>query len=233
VIAITAAMSTVLEQLTSVPTVMLETATPGISAKECILLGIANSEIHLRATHRVAPASRVTVRFEHVSVPGEVLYCKPKEREWLACIGFTSSHRDQTDPRFPVDFPARVITLDKSGSVRSDGRVTDISLSGLVVLARQHSHLSVTVQNNGLTVAHSVSPGSMICVETGVILAIGSVRYCHHHPGKELYRIGMEITDILHGAEQLPRFGVRLDSVRRKLAELILGRQLQARFDAL
>jgi hypothetical protein len=73
----------------------------------------------------------------------------------------------------------------------------------------------------------------MICIETGLILAIGSVRYCHRQSNGELYRVGMEITDILHGAEKLCGFSRRLGSVRKKLAEVILGRQLHARFDAM
>jgi hypothetical protein len=205
-------MSTVLEQLNSVPTVMLEAATPRAAITKCILLGIGYNEIHLRAEHRVAPASRVKIRFEHIAIAGEVLYCKPRDGAWFAGIGFASN---RVDPRFPVNLPASIVELHESGSVRSDGTVTDICGSGL-----------------GLIVAQDMAPGCMICVETGFILAIGSVRFCHRQGNRGLFKVEMEIGDILHGAEHLSGFSRRLGSVRKRLAEAILGRQLQSRFVA-
>jgi hypothetical protein len=207
-------MSTVLEQLSSVPIVTLETSTPGTSAKECVLLTIGCNELHLRASGFLAPATRVKVHFEHVEINGEVLYSRLKEDAWITCIGFESDEQGRVDPRFPVDLPASVTALSETGSVRAEARITDMCRAGL-----------------GLTVAESVRAGSMVCVETGAILVIGSVRYCHRQPGKDLFRIGMEITDILHGTQKLRGFSSRMGSLRRKLAQVILGRPLHPGFD--
>jgi hypothetical protein len=179
---------------------MLETASPEASERTCALLGIRYSEVHLRAAHWVAPTSRVTIRFEHVAIAGEVLYSKPMEGSWLVCIGFASDAQGRVDPRFPVHIPATVIALRESGSVRTEGMITDVCRSGL-----------------GLTVSQSMAPGTMICIETGVILVIGSVRHCYRQKNEELYRVGMEITDVLHGVEQVCGFSRRLAARGRSL----------------
>lgn len=158
-------------------------------------------------------SQRVSVRFEHVAIQGEVLYCNQKSGGYVTCIGVkpeNDAHR--REPRFPVYQPASISLLGDRGTFGLKGSVPDISKSGL-----------------GLKVSQPADVGCMICVETESMIVAGEVRHCRKSSEDGQFRMGLQITDILMDSGERRGWFGRIEEPRWRLAEVIVGRPLRIR----
>lgn len=167
----------------------------------CHLVGIERSQIHLNAKEWIKPGTRAVLKSDRISLAGEVGYCNRKDDEYNTCFVVVNQRRA---PRIPVDEPGTVTALGDGDRSSVECRLTDISRFGLSL----ESKLKVKV-------------GSMICVQTDTLLAIGEVRHQMQN-GNGTFRMGVEITEMLSddGARRRNR------GLRHRLAELILGRPI-------
>lgn len=187
--------------------IFLEPAGGAKSPIYCSLIGIERGQIHLNTQKWLEPGTRAVLKIDGISVTGEIDYCNRKKEEYRTC--FTVGHR-RSAPRFPINEPGTLTVLGEEQTHSSACSLTDLSVSGL-----------------GLTTSMEVTAGSMICVQTGSMLAVGEVRHCRQDSAG-MFRVGVEVTDVLSNeAARRARKGFR-----QRLAELILGYQigpLQAR----
>jgi hypothetical protein len=175
----------------------------------CALLGIQQGEIHIGTEHFYQTPSPVVVSFQRINITGDIVYCRPKESGYRTCIVPTGGYSGRSEPRFPIDEPATLIALPDGGDIWSTScRLTDFSRSGL-----------------GLTIAEEVSVGTMACVEANSSLVVGRVRFSKI-TDEGIFRVGMELTDILIDHVPLTSNWVIVERLRHKFAEFILGRPI-------
>jgi len=156
----------------------------------CTVLAIRGGRVHLRTSQQVLAGFRVVVKLDHISLPGEVGYCAPKDQGYLICVELDRETAHQRgEPRFPVNLPAKVIVLDGSATLIFPGTVADVSRSGI-----------------GLLVPAALEIASLICVETATMLIAGEVRYCLKKGDKE-FRVGLETTDVFSDPDADPNVG--------------------------
>ncbi len=191
-----------------VPLVSLALAGSTRPPSPCVLLGIADGQIHLRSEKWIGESARVVVTFEHVVVSGEVLYCTLKDGYYRTCIKMDDEGHGRKEPRFPLDEPCSLTLLEDARSVRIRSQLIDVSQSGL-----------------GLRTSVSAAVGSMAYVETRTMLIVGEVRHCRQQ-GVE-FILGMSTSDII-SASRAQAARSRLGRLRWRLAEIILGRRIRA-----
>jgi hypothetical protein len=177
-------------------------------ASKCAVHEIANGQIHLLAPNSLADATKVTLKFDHVAIPGTVLSSRQSEDFYRTCVEVTPSDHVRRDPRFPLDESCFVSVLESGDENRIKGYLTDFSKSGLGI--RSESYVEI---------------GMMVYVETRSLLIAGEVRHCLPRLDGTL-KVGLETTDIFSDFGQrrpLPIFY----RFRRCLAELILGHAIR------
>jgi hypothetical protein len=171
----------------------------------CTLLEIGNGLVHVRVGTQTWQGFQVVLKFDHLSIPGEVLYCKPKDQEYLICIQLaapeTGSHR--REPRYPLNLAGKLIVLSDSGTLVVPGTVADLSRSGL-----------------GLRVPVVLETESIICVETEKMLIVGKVRYCKKM-GEGEFSVGIETTDVFSDPNANPFAGSPFDKINHLLGKVI------------
>ena len=188
------------------PDVLLHLTGTGTPPLPCALLGIERGKMHIRANDWIEPASRVSAMIGRITVSGEVVYCTRKETWYRTCIALNSENEGRREPRLPVRLPGAVIALSGDGSEQSvQGVVIDVSLSGM-----------------RLRIPQSVADGTMIFVEMASTLVVGEVRRCIAGENGH-FEAGIEITDVLSDIKSPQDSRGTLRSIRRKLAEVILG----------
>ena len=196
-------------RLVSGPAVLLQLTGTSSPPQSCILLGIEHGKMHVRTDKWIEPASQVTAEFARVAISGEIEYCTRKDNWYRACIAMDRGADDgRRDPRLPVTLSGKVITLSDNGSDSVDGKIHDLSVSGMLV-----------------ELSHLAEVGSMIFVETDSTLVIGEVRHCHDGRNGH-FEVGVEITDILPDIKLQQSSPGVVKRIRRKLAEAILGQQI-------
>jgi hypothetical protein len=100
---------------------------------------------------------------------------------------------------------AQSLALSENGSKSSRGTLLGVSVSGM-----------------RLDISHRVETGTMIFVETESVLVVGEVRYCNERQ-KGRFDAGVEVTDVLSDIKSVQNSPGVLKTIRRKLAEAILG----------
>ncbi len=180
---------------------LLEPAGRSDSLISCNLIAIERSQIHLNAQEWVKPGTRAVLKFDRLRLAGEVGYCNRKDEEYNTCFVVGNSRRA---PRYPTNEAGSITLLGDGGTPSTECRLCDISRSGL-----------------SLDTAVAVKVGSMICVETDFMLAIGEIR--HQSPNDDgTFHMGVEITDMLSDDARRRR----KRGVRHRFAEFILGRPI-------
>lgn len=169
----------------------------------CDLVGIHQGQVHLTTKAQVAPKTKVILRINRVTVTGEVDYSKNKDRKFLTCVVVD---RNRSSPRFPVDEPGSLTILNGDANPAHTCRLTDLSQSGL-----------------GLDTPAEVEVGSMTCVQTSSMLAVGEIRYQRRNEGGD-FHLGLAVTDVLVSETK----SQQRKSFRHRLAEIVLGRQITA-----
>jgi hypothetical protein len=188
------------------PEVFLQLTGTQVPPLSCILLGIEHGEIHIRGDEWIEPASPVSATFARISVSGEVLHCTQKNGWFRTSIAVISTNEQgRRQPRLPVYLAGSVVAFSKNGNEATRGTLLDVSVSGM-----------------RLDISHRVEVGTMIFVETASVLVVGEVRYCNKRP-KGGFDAGVEVTDVLSGIKSGQNSPRRLKTLRRKLAEAILG----------
>lgn len=167
----------------------------------CNLIGIDRSRIHLSAKQWVKPGTWGILKFDRMSVMGEVGYCDRKDDEYRTCFIVGNSRRA---PRIPVDEPGSITVLGEEDPSPVECRLADMSRFGLRLCAPT-----------------AVSLGSKVCVQTDSMLITGEVKNQSAN-GDGTYQVGVEITDMLSDDAALRRHR----TLRHRVAELILGRPI-------
>jgi hypothetical protein len=142
--------------------------------------------------------TKAVLRIDQIAVTGEVDYCNPKNEEYRICITVGGG---RSDPRFRIDEPGSLTVLGDEGTCSSKCRLTDLSQSGL-----------------GLKTSADIKIGSMVCVQTASMLAVGEVRHRLRN-GEGTFHVGVEVTDVL--CNEFARRQKK--GFRKRIAELILG----------
>jgi hypothetical protein len=171
------------------------------------LLRIGNGQLHLQSDRWIEPGCRIAACFNHITVKGDVTYCKWRhEGEYLTCVDVArESAQQRSEPRFPIDTPGTVILIGDQGTTVMNGVITDMSSSGL-----------------GLRIPSEAPVSSTVCVETDKVLVAGEVRHCNTVPGG--FSAGILLTDVFsdQAAPHRPSRGIWMEKTRR-LRRVILG----------
>jgi hypothetical protein len=173
----------------------------------CTLLRIGNGQLHLQSDRWIEPGRRIAARFDHITVKGDVIYCKWRnEGGYLICVDVAmESTQMRREPRFPIEIPGTVILIGDRGTSVVNGIITDISTSGL-----------------GLRIPSEAQVSSTICVETAKLLVAGEVRHCSTVTGG--FSIGILLTDVFADQTQPHRRSrSNLIEKTRLLGRAILG----------
>lgn len=179
----------------------------GEAAQRCALVGIEYGRIHLHTERIVASETRVFVKFKKVTLEAIVQYSKPKDVGYGVCLSVTGEpERRRREPRLPIHQHATITSLC-DGSVVLDGTLTDLSRSGFRAQLRE-----------------PVMVGTMVYAETHTTIVVGEVRHCEERPGH--CEIGVEITDILTDTSTPGDKTGIIETLRWKLATLIVGERL-------
>jgi len=192
------------------PEVLLHLTGTSAPHLTCALLGIERGKMHIRAESWVEPASRVSAMVGRITVSGEVVYCTRKDTWYRTCIALNSeTDLVRREPRLPIRLPGTVLALAGNSVEQSvQGIVLDVSISGMRV-----------------KIPHRVENGTMIFVEMASTLVVGEVRHCFTGQNGH-FEAGIEITDILADIKSQQDSPSVLRKVRRKLAEIVLGRPI-------
>ena len=182
---------------------LLEPADRANGLISCDLIAIERSQIHLNAKQWIKPGTRASLKFDRIRLAGEVGYCNRQDDEYRTCFVVGNNRRA---PRYPIDEAGSITVLGDEKTASCACRLTDISRFGL-----------------SLDAAAAVKVGSMVCVQTDFMLAIGEVRHQMQNPDGTLH-MGIEITDMLSD-DTAPRHKM---SLRHRFAEFILGRPIGA-----
>ena len=196
-------LKTTINVASSMRVLLVEPVGGGSVSRPCDLIGIHHGQVHLTTKKRVAPGTKIVLRINELTVTGEVNYSKDKDGEFLTCVVVD---RARSSPRFPVDESGSLTILSGHATLTHRCRLTDLSHSGL-----------------GLDTSVEVKIGSMICVQTSSMLAVGEVRYLRQNKG-ESFHVGLAVTDVLVGETTNPQ----RKGFRHRLAEIVLGRQIAA-----
>jgi hypothetical protein len=166
--------------------------------------------MHIRADNFIEPATTVSASVGHITVSGEVAYCTRKDTWYRTCIALSSENdRVRREPRLPIRVPGAILALSGDGNEQSvQGLVLDVSISGMRVKIPQ-----------------PVQTGTMIFVEMSSTLVVGEVRHCVAGQNGQ-FEAGIEITDILSDTKSQQDPPSVLRNIRRKLAEVVLGRPI-------
>ena len=120
------------------PTIRIGLAESGGQDFPGTLLGIGNGEAHILSAVWFGESSQVILILDGLAIAGEVQFSSRKEDGYRTAIKLGSElERIRREPRFPVDRPGRITMLRKTGTVRSECRLTDMSRSGLGLIACQ------------------------------------------------------------------------------------------------
>jgi len=188
------------------PEIRLQLTGTDAPPHSCILLGIEKGEIHIRADEWIEPASRVSATFARVKVSGEVLYCTSKDGWFRISVAINSRNgQGRRQPRLPVYLSGSVVAFSENRTESGRGTLLDVSVSGMRV-----------------NIPYRVEVGTMLFVETRSVLVVGEVRYCNKRP-QGGFDAGVEVTDVLSDIKFARTSPGVLKTMRRKLAEAILG----------
>jgi hypothetical protein len=202
-------MSALDEFRVSGPEVFLQLTGTDSPPHSCILLGVEHGEIHIRSDEWLEPGWPVSATFARISVSGEVLYCIRKDGWFRISVAVISKNdHGRRQPRLPVCLPGSVVAFSENGSESSRGTLLDVSVSGM-----------------RLDISHPVKAGTMIFVETESVLVVGEVRYCNRRQDGG-FDAGVAVTDVLSDIKSGQNSPGVMKSIRRKLAEAILGESI-------
>lgn len=179
-------------------------------AQRCNLLGIEQSEMHVRSDQWIEPKTRISVVFADLTFAGEVLYCLRKDSWYRISIGLLFGvEQRRSEPRLAVNRPATVIALSNdSRQTSTPGTLRDLAVAGMRIEMPDH-----------------VETGTTIYLETGSEILAGEVRRCVKLPNGQ-FETGVEISAILPGKRLLQETRGTLKNLRKKLAQAILGESI-------
>ncbi len=178
----------------------------------CIMIGIEQGSVLLDCAEPIDPGNDVILTFDRISLRGSVRYSRPRRSRHRVSVGIDGSEHseERTAPRFPMDEPGALMALGDDGTVVLECRLTDFSRSGL-----------------GLRSPQEVAVGTMICIETSSILVAGSVRRCLPFGDGVTWQVGVAVTDVLTDDGTKRTSGWSFARFRLRLAEIILGREIE------
>jgi PilZ domain len=125
----------------------------------------------------LADGVSLRVEYDKYAVYGQALYTKPVA-SGAYLVGFGVETDGRREPRMPADERARLTYLHPRRRGRVQGRVVDISQSGL-----------------GLMLREAITPGTEVMVKMRDRAVCGEVRHCR--PVEGGYRAGLEISEVL------------------------------------
>jgi hypothetical protein len=192
------------------PTIRIGLAGSGGDHFPGTLLGIGNGEAHILSAIWFGESSQVILILDDLVIAGEVQFSSRKQDGYRTAIRLGSElERDRREPRFPVDRLGRITMMSKTGTVRAECRLTDMSRSGL-----------------GLIACQPAEEGCMVYVVGDFGLVTGEVRHCTSATDGQ-FRLGLETTGIYGGIGDRHCAPLSfLQKVRLKVARAILGKKL-------